>query len=337
MIRLSTVLDPAVLADVDLPALSEASGISLERLEEISAGADPSINELGEIADLVGERPAYLIRSRPAVVARRDSGIDNAAMDQLLERFDRHVSAFRHELGQPPLRGFPVTTGWRARVAGEKWADLRDVTWSGDGSDPLVEAIEQDLRIPVLVYPVAQAPFGATLFLHETVAIWVNSHETPGSQQRFTLAHELGHIMLRHLDKTLIEQADSPEDAPRVVMPEQRNLEVQANGYAGGVLYDRDRVLAHWDGEQSPASIARIAGGLGISYEAATIAIDVHLGNEVPDVKAIAQTSTPARAFHAAGLGDFVDWYESCRNLKRLPNNLERLDLLEQAFATLHS
>lgn len=335
MTRLPTVLDPAILADVDLPAFAEASGIPVERLEEISAGADPSIYELGEIADLVGERPAYLIRSRPAVVARRDSGINNAAMDELLERFDQHTSAFRYELGQPPHPGFPVTSGWRARVAGEKWAGMHDLAWPDDGSDPLVDVVEQEMRIPVLFYPAAEAPFGATLFLHDTLAIWVNTHETPGSQQRFTLAHELGHIMLRHLGKTLIEKGNSAEQAPIAVTAEQRSLETQANGYAGGVLYDRDRILAHWDGDQTPVSIARVAGGLGISYEAAAVALDIHLKNEMPNAKGIASRSSASDAFRTAGLGSFVDWYESCRDAKRLPQNLERLDLLEQAFATL--
>ena len=335
MTRLPTVLDPAILADIDLPAFAEASGIPVERLEEISAGADPSIHELGEIADLVGERPAYLIRSRPAVVARRDSGINNTAMDELLERFDRHLSAFRYELGQPPHPGFPVTSGWRARAAGEKWAGLHDLAWSNDGSDPLVDVVEQEMRIPVLFYPVAEAPFGATLFLHKTLAVWVNTHETPGSQQRFTLAHELGHIMLRHLGKTLIEKADSAEQAPIAATTEQRRFETQANGFAGGVLYDRDRILAHWDGDQTPVSIARVAGGLGISYEAATVALDVHLKNEIPNVKTIAKQSSAYDAFHSAGLGSFVDWYESRRNAERFPQNLERLNLLEQAFAIL--
>lgn len=335
MTRLSTVLDPAILADVDLPAFSKASGISLTRLEEISAGADPSIYELGEIADLVGERPAYLIRPRPAVVARRDSGVANAAMDRMLEVFDRHVSAYRYELEQPALEGFPVTTGRKARIAGEKWAALHAMVWAGGDTDPLVDSIEQDLRIPVLFYPVSDAPFGATLLLHDTVAIWVNSHDTPGSQQRFTLAHELGHILLRHLDKTRIEETGSPEDAPQAANPAQQQLEVQANAYAAGVLYDRERVHALWDGEHTSSSVARIAAGLGISYEAACVAVDVHLKDRAPNLKGIAQASAASQAFIEAGCGDYVDWYESRRGFERLPQNLNRLDLLEQAFASL--
>lgn len=334
MTRLSTVLDPAVLAEADLPTLAKTSGIPLPRLEEISAGADPSIYELGEIAEAVGERPAYLIRPRPAVVARRDSGVDNAAMDRLLESFDRHVSAFRKELGQEPPPSFPVSSGWRARVAGEKWAALHDLAWQGDtDNDPLFHVIEDQLRIPVLVYPVPEAPFGATLLLYDTVAIWVNSQNVPGSHQRFTLAHELGHIMLRHLDVTRIEQTSSPDAAPRVGSPEQRIREEHANNYSGGVLYDRARLLTHWDGEQTPISIARIAAGLGISYEAAIVAVKVHMKEEMPEAETMAHTATPAQAFRSAGLGQYVGWYEGRRSTTRFPRNLERLDLLEQAVA----
>lgn len=336
MTRFSTVLDHPVLTDTNLPALSERSGIPLERLKEISKGADPSIFELGEIAVAAGESPAYLIRPRPAVVARRDSGVDNAVMDQLLETFDRHVAAFRKELDQQTPPSFPVTTGWRARVAGEKWAALHDLSWSAEtGHDPLVEVIEGELRIPVLVYPVADAPFGATLLLNGTVAIWVNSHGAAGSQQRFTLAHEFGHIMLRHVDVTRVESAKSPEAAPRTGSTGHRLREGQANGYAGGILYDRDRLMAHWDGAQTPASVAKIAAALGISYEAAVVAVKVHIEQEIPGVEAIASTSTPAQAFRAAGIGEYVDWYEDLRDAVRFPQNLERVDLLEDALNRL--
>lgn len=334
MTRFSTVLERSVIAEADLPALSESSGIPLERLQAIvNGGEDPSIYELGEIAEAAGESPAYLIRPRPAVVARRDSGVNHAPMERLLEIFDRHVAAFRKELAQGPPPSFPVTRGWRARVAGEKWAALHDITWrGGDNPDPLIEQIEKELRIPVLVYPVEGAPFGATLLLNGTVAIWVNSFGVPGSQQRFTLAHELGHIMLRHMDVTRIELAGSPEEAPKVGTPEQRTREEHANAYAGGVLYDQKQVLEYWGQDRSPVGIARIAAGLGISYEAAIVAAKVHLKQEMPDVEAAARALTPAQAFRAADAGEYVDWYESTRTAERLPQILERVDLLEQAL-----
>jgi len=334
MTRFTTVLERPVLAEADLPALSDSSGIPLERLQAINNGhEEPSIYELGEIAEAVGESPSYLIRSQPAIVARRDSGVDHAPMDQLLEAFDRHVSAFRKELAQESPPSFPVTTSWRARSAGEQWAALHDLTWSGDGdSDPLIEVIEQELRIPVLIYPVEGAPFGATLLLNGTVAIWINSHGVAGSQQRFTLAHELGHVLLRHMDVTRVESVRSPEEAPNVGTELQRRREGQANAYAGGVLYDRERVHQHWDRERSPVGLARIAAGLGISYEAAVVAAKVHLKDEMPDVEALARTLAPAQAFRAAGAGAYVDWYEDMRNTERLPHILERADLLDQAL-----
>lgn len=327
------MLERPVIAEADLPALSESSGIPLERLQAIlNGGEDPSIYELGEIADAAGESAAYLIRPRPAMVARRDSGVAHAPMDRLLEVFDRHVAGFRKELAQEPPQSFPVTTGWRARVAGEKWAALHDLSWHLDKPDPLFEQIEEELRIPVLVYPVVGAPFGATLLLNGTVAIWVNSHGVPGSQQRFTLAHELGHIKLRHMDVTRIESAHSPEEAPKVGNPEERTREEHANAFAGGVLYDRKRIIQYWSQDRSPVGIARIAAGLGISYEAAIVAAKVHLKQEMPDIEGVARALTPAQAFRAAGAREYVDWYENTRDAGRLPQILERVDLLEQAL-----
>lgn len=333
MTRFQTVIERSVFAEIDLQALSESSGIPLERLIDISEGADPSIFELGEIAEATGESPAYLIRPRPAVVARRDSQVDHAPMGEMLEIFDRHVAAFRKELGQTRPKSFPVSSPWMARVAGEKWAALHNLSWPGhDAPDPLFDVVEQELRIPVLTYPVAGAPFGATLLLNDTVAIWINSFDVPATHQRFTLAHELGHIMLQRLEMSRVETATSPEKAPAFGSAEQRAYENQANSFAGGVLYDRDRVLQHWDGERSAAGVARVAVGLGISYEAAIVAMKVHLTEEAPNVEAFARTVNPAKAFRAIRGQEYVNWYDRQRNREGLPQNLERIDLLAQAL-----
>lgn len=332
------MLDPTLFGEVAPADLAERTGIPVERLRElIDRSGSPSIYELGQLADALSTNPTYLIRPRPSLIALRDSGVDNAELNALLEQFDLHVEAYSAELAQPEVvESFPAKNPWGARSAGSGWASRHGVLWAGvDRPDPLVEVVEAVHRIPILIWPVPDAPFGATLHLNDTLAIWVNSHDVPGTQQRFTLAHELGHIMLRHTDIARVEQTDSAESAPSVGDAVQRQREEYANAFAGGVLYDHDRITAHWDGETSPVSVAHTAANLGLSFEAALVGMKIHLGGKVFGIEASARTVQPYEAFRTAGYGDYVDWYYSLLGQRRIPAILEHHDLLEQALARL--
>jgi len=299
------------------------------------AGSEaPNLLEVGEIADALSINPMYLTRARPSIVAHRDSGVDDADLNDLLERFDYHVAAYRQELSQEPVaEAFPAKQSWGARTHGEKWAQRNDVEWHGHESpDPLVQAIEDRLRIPILVWPVPRAPFGATLRLHDTLAIWVNSHNVPASQQRFTLAHELGHIMLRHVEQSRIELARSPDKAPSVGSRTQQISEEHANAFAGGVLYDYDRVNQLWDKDSSPTSVARVAAGLGISYDAASVAMSIHLKRQVQGIRDTARQMSAAEAFELADASPLFDWSEQLRGHQRVPEVIEHSDLLRQSL-----
>lgn len=82
MSTLTQVLDPTLLGEVAPAELAERSGIPLDRLNQLLDHNDPpSIYELGEIAAALSINPTYLIRPRPSVIARRDSGVDNAEID----------------------------------------------------------------------------------------------------------------------------------------------------------------------------------------------------------------------------------------------------------------
>jgi transcriptional regulator with XRE-family HTH domain len=340
MSRFTPVLDPSILGELAPSELSDRSGIPLERIQQLLENQDdPSIYELGEIADVLAVNPSYLIRPRPSVVARRESGVDNTAMDTLLERFDLHVEAYSVELAQPEVNdAFPANNTWGARASGKGWAARHDVVWSGtEESDPLIDAVENELRVPVLVWPVPEAPFGATLRLNDDLAVWINSYDVPGSQQRFTLAHEVGHILLRHADTTHVEPTTTPERAPRVGSPDRREREEHANAFAGGVLYDHERITAHWDGDASPESVAHVAANLGISFAAALVGMKIHLKKDVHGIDATARTVQPHEAFRSAGYGEYVDWYVDLIGRRRVPAILPHSDLLKVALDSLHT
>jgi Zn-dependent peptidase ImmA (M78 family)/transcriptional regulator with XRE-family HTH domain len=338
MTTLTPVLDPTLIGQVVPAELSERSGIPLDRITALLENDDvPSVYELGEIAEVLSINPSYLIRPRPSVIARRDSGVDNTEMDALLERFDLHVEAYSVELAQPEVtEAFPAKNSWGARSAGELWVKRQGALWADiESPDPLIDTIETEVRIPVLIWPVPDAPFGATLRLGDVLAIWVNSHGVPGTQQRFTLGHELGHILLRHAEITHVESTTTPEQATSVGSPEQRTREEHANAFAGGALYDYERIHAHWDGDTTPESVAHVAANLGISFEAALVGLKTHLKKDVAGIDRSARTVQPYEAFRSAGYGSFVDWYFSLVNQKRVPENLPHNDLLKQALVGL--
>lgn len=330
-----SMLDRNLLGNASPSQVSEQTGIPVDRLERLFAGSEvPNLLEIGEIADALSINPMYLARTRPSIAAHRDSGVDDANLNDLLERFDYHVAAYRQELSQEPVaEAFPAKRSWGARTHGEKWAQRNVVEWHGHESpDPLIQAIEDRLRIPILIWPVPSAPFGATLRLHNTLAIWVNSHNVPASQQRFTLAHELGHIMLRHVEQSRIEQARSPDEASSVGSKAQQTLEEHANAFAGGVLYDYGRVSQFWDGNASPISVARIAAGLGISYDAASVAMSIHLKRQVQGIRDTARQTSAAEAFEHANASPLFDWFEQLRGRRRVPAVIEHSDLLRQSL-----
>lgn len=337
MSRFTHVIDPSLLGELAPSELSDRSGIPLERIKVLLDNEDdPSVFELGEIADVLSINPSYLIRPRPSVVARRDSGIDNAAMDALLERFDLHVEAYSAELAQPEVaEAFPAKNSWGARASGNGWATRHDAIWMGTESDPLIDVVETDLRIPVLIWPVPEAPFGATLRLNDDLAMWVNSHGVPGTQQRFTLAHELGHILLRHADTTHVESTTTPERAPTVGSPDRREQEEHANAFAGGALYNYERIHSYWDGGTSPESVAHVAANLGISFEAALVGMKIHLKKAVSGIDRSARIVQPHEAFRSAGYGAYVDWYQELIDQRRVPDGLPHNDLLKRALDSL--
>jgi len=316
-----SVLDRNLLNEEMWGELARQGSISPERLEQIrSSEKEPSLFELGQIADVVNIEPVYLIRESPGVVARRESGEDRADLTTLLERFDAHVSAFRREIGEQSSREF---IGARSRQGAEQsgggWAKRNDLIWDLAQPDLLAEIIEERYRIPVLVWPVPNAPFGATLKLGDAFAIWVNSFDVPGTQQRFTLAHELGHIFLKHVQTHRVEMASSPDAVTSVGAPDRRSQEVYANAFAAGLLAGYDAVSPVWDRDLSAASIADVAARLGVSYQVAINALDRHMSRQVEgSFKSFANEYVTA-AMRAAGHTDFHDWSEGRRDHRRVP------------------
>jgi Zn-dependent peptidase ImmA (M78 family) len=126
--------------------------------------------------------------------------------------------------------------------------------------DCLLTLVEQDLGIPVVVMSLPEDLAGWCWRKDGTTILWVNG-EHAVTRQRFTLAHELGHVRCGH-DATQVDSVDALR-APK------GTREVEANAFAAALLAPRPGVEAMVDGEPTLEDVVRVADRFGISAIAA--------------------------------------------------------------------
>ena len=162
-------------------------------------------------------------------------------------------------------------------------------------------------------------------------AIWVNSSDVPWTQQRFTLAHEVGHLLLGHVSEILVEPSTDAADAVERAPRPRKAKETNANAFASGALSDYETLDREWDRDPSPAGVARLAASLGMSFSAMVNALRDHFPafrGDLPD-----PSVTPVRhAYDSAGLPDTYYWFESLRNQKRLSPLISRSEILARVL-----
>ena len=141
------------------------------------------------------------------------------------------------------------------------YKNARDAAWqllidAGVRELPVrVSPLCQQLGIPVKLFRPEDGNDGKCFLLDGRPVILV-SDQVPPARQRFTAAHELGHIMLGHVGKyQLVNREPDPKDNP---------IERAANVFASRLLAP---ACVLWGcGARTPEEIARLCG---ISLQAA--------------------------------------------------------------------
>lgn len=128
-------------------------------------------------------------------------------------------------------------------------------------TDPPVDvaAVARMSGIPVLFWTFEQALSGLVVDTLHGPVIGVNNEHAP-NRQRFTIAHELGHVMLRHLDSFHVDLGSTSEDGN----PPGYNWrhERAANDFAAALLMSASLITrAHKD---VPA-VSGLAATFGVS------------------------------------------------------------------------
>ena len=264
-------------------ALREQVGMQSQELAA-RVGIDPSAmsniergkrsvktQELIQIAEALSVSPLSLLDedslpARMPVAPRCEgtSGIKGAAYSRLMALSELHVvlsdaglaTQNRLDAAPPPSHG-----SWRANTdALSEWATgYLGVTAAGDERFAgLADAIEERLGVDILVENHVGDPLsGAAITDRQFPLIFVNArHPTPRSL--FTLAHELGHLLIGHDSSIALDGDLSGSD----------QTERQANAFAAAFLMpanEVDRYIKQYG--RTAESLARMVYDFGVSFE----------------------------------------------------------------------
>ncbi|MGI8537401.1 MAG: ImmA/IrrE family metallo-endopeptidase [Mycobacteriales bacterium] len=134
-----------------------------------------------------------------------------------------------------------------------------------DDQVPITRFIEEDLGLTITSVRLSDSSIRAVTLLHEDgrAAIAVNAAYERGTARhvvRFTLAHELAHLVFDRAAAGRLAIASGPWTPARV--------ERRANGFAAGLLMPEALLRLHTSREEGwptePPTLARIAGRLGV-------------------------------------------------------------------------
>ena len=147
--------------------------------------------------------------------------------------------------------------------------------------------IERNLTVARVVFQALNSELSGLLLKQEdAVIIGVNSQQAR-TRQRFTIAHELGHLVLEHqgemfVDATVLRR---DENSSRAIDP----LEIEANGFAAALLMPARWVERELNegknaspSESAADATARLAKDFGVSVQAMSFRL-ANLGLVMPD------------------------------------------------------
>lgn len=153
-----------------------------------------SLDDLVDVARALGVANSELLpdgpqrQPVPALLRAVADNVDRSLLADQLEQFALRAQ----DLPQPPVR-------WRIPPASPRDTADALLETAGIASPPVpVEDLIRDCGVRVLAWDFQDID-GLVLELDTGAVIWVN-REQARTRQRFTLAHELGHHLLRHAD-----------------------------------------------------------------------------------------------------------------------------------------
>lgn len=225
-------------AGLSLRDLGERVGISHAAIKKYEDGlAMPSSDILIKLARALNVRTEYFFRPEPAALEgieyRKRSSLPKKRLDaithEVMDQIERRIE-LENLFPQPPVKEFAPVEGVQATIT--SMDQIEDVVervreaWNL-GLDPipdLIDVLETNGIRVFMIEADAENKFDGLAARVNGMPIVVVGRRWPGDRQRFTLAHELGHLML---DGRL---------------PESMDEEMACNRFAGAFLFPRASV-----------------------------------------------------------------------------------------------
>lgn len=225
-------------AGMSLRSLGESVGLSHAAIKKYEDGqAVPSSDVLLKIGRVLNVRVEYFFR--PDIVAlggvnyRKRSSLPQKHIDAIthviIDQIERRIE-LENQFPSPPVKGFLPVAGLPERIHDlaqvEEVANMVRGAWEmGIGPIPdLVDLLESNGVRVFMINSEANLKFDGLAASVGDMPVVVVGSNWPGDRQRFTLAHELGHLMM---SERISEEIDE---------------EVAANRFAGAFLLPRESI-----------------------------------------------------------------------------------------------
>lgn len=217
----------------------------------------PGLDDLLDLAEALQVEPSALLPARPAKVLARAQAAE-LAIEDLADAVDRVVDAYeaKASAARPPRA--PTTNP--AEAAG------------------FARRLAKQLEAPVDVHAVLTAcgchhadvelPESLQGFVATTASgpVVVVRKKDPPTRRRFTAAHELGHVLLRHHDTFHVDLHASEGSPPNYNWRHER----AANDFAASLLMPEELVREHVENAVR-ATVPNLARSFGVSPQAMAI------------------------------------------------------------------
>lgn len=243
-----------------------ARGVTLAEADALATALDLPLDTL-LYGSGVRERVVVALRAAEGQVDRQDAVRPGIELLELDERLDAVMREHRQEDVAPPVR--PPAAG-TASARGEQLAmDLREALQLGAAPvADLAELVEEVTGVDVATLPLRDISGMCLVDPERTTKLLVVNSTEPAERQRFTLAHELGHLLFG--DGAHIDAHDGPSNA----------LEARCNEFARNFLIPREAVKAwltrhgHTAAPVNEEAISLLAKYFGVATEVVKIQLE---------------------------------------------------------------
>jgi Zn-dependent peptidase ImmA (M78 family)/DNA-binding XRE family transcriptional regulator len=306
-------------------ALAELVGLTQSAVSRIESG-ERSVESL-ELARLAKELQVSvldLLEERPLMeellVAARAEATESAGLDRALSRvvdlirLEQLIEGEDEPKTREPLTEVSRPDAQNPIAEGEQLAQQVRKLWCLD-DDPMpnnFESLLEDLSgLSIALEPLSEQVAGLYACVSETAIALVDS-SVPFGRQRFTVAHELCHFLLRDTDRLIVDER----------LTGRSNAERRANAFAAHFLMPQQSVRRYLrDREPAEEVVVELVYTFGVSLQALLwhlFNLDLLSRSRMRRMQGIGLKSLSIRY----GYGDVWQRLDAERGIRRPPRHL---------------